>query len=157
MAVPVGATDPRHAAESNPLLQYQQTLGYWDLYLVADPGQIVTNGDVDPVSLTIDNHRMEATFESAGGEVQVRRNWFPRWQAFADGEEVRVERTDDGYMRLTVPEGTETVELRYEVTGVDWLGRIAAVAGLALTILVACGFAGRFLGNAYPEFGSGPS
>jgi len=151
MAVPAGATDPRHAAESNPLLEHQQTIGYWDLYLVTDPGPIVTNGDVDPLTLSVGNHRIEATFEDAGGVIEVRRNWYPRWQAFADGEEVDVERTDDGYMRITVPNGTETVELRYGVTGIDWLGRSAAVMGLVLTILVGLGFADRFLGSAYPR------
>ncbi len=139
MPVPAGGQDPRHAAADNPNLEFQQTIGYWDLYQVRDPGSIVTNGDTQPTSLTIENERIMATFDAASGDVYVRRNWFPRWEAYADGQQIDVERTDNGYMRLDVPEGTHEVELIYAVTWLDWLGRIAAVLGLALVVIVGLG------------------
>jgi hypothetical protein len=137
MAVPAGDQDPRHAAASNPDLVHQWTVGYWDLYLVRDAGSIVTNGDLQPTSLSIENESIAASFDSASGEIQVRRNWYPRWEAFADGEQVAVERTDSGYMQLTVPEGTTTVELRYAVTGPDWIARLAVAGGL-LSVVGLC-------------------
>ncbi|MEJ7900533.1 MAG: hypothetical protein WKF63_01735 [Thermomicrobiales bacterium] len=144
MPVPAGAEDPRMAAAANALLDHQLTVGNWDLYLVRDSTSVVTNGTVIPLALDIDNQSIMANFESADGVVNIRRNWFPRWEAFADGDEVDVRRTSNGYMEITVPEGTQAVELRYAVTLSDWLGRFAAVLGLA--VVVAFGIAPRSLG-----------
>ncbi len=137
MPVPAGAIDPRIAAQSNPNLEVQRTIGQWDLYLVTDPGSIVTNGPTPASDIDVTNNTISATFESASGEVIVRRNWYPRWEAFADGQQVDITRLDNGYMAVTVPDETTTLELRYAVTAVDWLGRIAAAIGLALTIAFA--------------------
>jgi hypothetical protein len=145
MPVPAGATDPRIAARTNPNLEFLQTIGQWDLYLVTDPGTIVTNGTAPATEIDISNNTISGTFDSASGEVTVRRNWYPRWEAFADGEQVDVIRLDNGYMSVTVPEGTTTVELRYAVTTVDWLGRIAAVIGVALTAAFALNAHARFV------------
>ena len=131
MPVPAGAQDPRHAAAANPLLEFQQSFGYWDLYLVTDPVTMVTNGNSNATSVSTDGGLIQASFEDgAAGEIEIRRNWFPRWEAWADGEPIEIERTANGYMRVTVPDGTMTVELRYGVTPVDWLGRLLAVAGV---------------------------
>jgi hypothetical protein len=123
--------DPRHSAAQNPLLEFQQTFGYWDLYLVTDPTTMVTSKTTNASSVTTDGGLIEATFAGgASGEIEIRRNWFPRWEAWADGESVEIERTTNGYMRVDVPEGTTTIELRYAVTPVDWLGRALAIGGL---------------------------
>lgn len=138
MPVPAGAQDPRHAAATNPLLQYQESFGYWDLYLVADPVTMVTNGETNATTVTTDGGLIEATFaDGTSGEIEIRRNWFPRWEAWADGEPVEIERTDNGYMRVTVPEGTTSIELRYGVTPVDWLGRMLGIAGFVGLIALA--------------------
>lgn len=139
MPVPVGATDPKDAARTNPNFTYQASSGLWDVYLVNDPVPIVTNGETEPRSLVIENERITATFDSASGEILIRRNWFPRWQGFADGQPVNIQRAENGYMQLDVPEGTHEIELVYAVTGPDWLGRIAAICGVALTGAVAFG------------------
>jgi hypothetical protein len=139
MPVPVGATDPRIAARSDPDFEYLETIGQWDLYRVANPGAIVTNGDIQPSSVKIENETITANFTSASGQIQVRRNWFPRWRAFANGEPVAIEREADGYMSLDVPDGTTEVELRYAATTLDWIGRLAAVFGVVLSIFIALG------------------
>jgi hypothetical protein len=131
--------DPREAARQNPLFDYQVTVGNWDLYLVRNSTSVVTNGTVMPVALDIENQSITATFESAEGIVDIRRNWFPRWEAFADGEEVDVTRTSNGYMQITVPEGTQSVELQYAATWSDWLGRLAAVLGLVVVVALGVG------------------
>jgi hypothetical protein len=132
-----GGPDPRHAAEVNPLLEFQATIGYWDLYLVKDPSPMVTNGDVYPESVAFENGEITATFASASGRVEVRHNWYPRWQAYADGERVEIREDANGYILVDVPDGTRTIELRYAVTALDWLGRIAAMVGIVLTALFA--------------------
>jgi hypothetical protein len=152
-----GNPDPRHAAAGSPLFEFRQSIGYWDVYTVRDIVPIVTNGDVEPVTSTFESGNITATFENAGGEIQVRHNWYPRWTAFADGEEVPVARTDAGTMTFTVPDGTREVELRYAVTGLDWLGRIAAIAGVALLVAIAAGQAERAMRSLYPESRPEPS
>lgn len=145
MPVPAGSADPRRAAAANPLLDHQVTIGEWDLYLVEDSTPILTNGDRTPIGITIENQSITATFESAQGIVEVRRNWFPRWSAYADGQQVDVTRTGNGFMEIRVPEGTQTIELRYAVTWIDWLGRIAAVLGLVAVVSFGAGLHRRDL------------
>ncbi len=137
--IPSDLPDPRQAAAQNPLFEHQVTVGDWDLYLVQDATAIVSNGDLMPDELTIRNQSIQATFESAGGLVEIRRNWFPRWEAFADGQQVDVIRTQSGYMEITVPDATQAVELRYAVTWSDWLGRFAAVLGLVVATWLGVG------------------
>lgn len=122
--------DPRLAAAANPSLTAVRSIGEWDVYRVATPTPIVTNGANVPSSLTVGNHLIEAAFTDAAGTVTIRRNWFPRWRATADGEEIVIERTSDGYMQVTVPAGTRWLNLEYDVTGADWAARIGAGAGL---------------------------
>jgi len=142
--IPNEFPDPREAAASNPLFIHQGTVGDWDLYLVDGAEPIVMNGDIAPTSVSVDNQSIEATFESAEGTVEIRRNWFPRWQAFVDGERVDVTRTGRGYMEIAVPTGTTSVELRYAVNGIDWLGRLAAVTGVGVVVAFGLGFHRRW-------------
>lgn len=134
MWVPSGPS-PRNAAAENELLQYVGTWGSWDVYTVVDPGTTVTRGDAAPESVSIDNERITATFPDGSGDILVRQNWFPRWQATVNGKSVEITRTDDGYMSISVPDGTVDLVLTYGVTGVDWLARAASVLGVAGTLL----------------------
>lgn len=133
MDVPVGATDPREAAEGDPDLSRTDTVGNWDVYAVVDPMTIISSDTSSLIDVTVEDDRLSAEFANASGEIDIRRNWFPRWQAFADGEPVDVTRTDNGYMRISVPSGTTTVELRYGTAMADWMARLAVVVGLVLT------------------------
>lgn len=134
--------DPREAAASDPSLILERTVGAWDVFRVNTPTPIVTNGMTEPSSLTVDNHSINAGFTDASGTVTVRRNWFPRWRATADGNDVAVTRTSDGYMEVTAPPGTRSLKLEYEVTGTDWAARIGAGAGLFTVVGMAIGSAG---------------
>lgn len=134
-----GGMDPRLAAPSNPALEIERTIGDWDVYRVLDPTPIVTAGTAEPVSVHVANHEITATFADANGEVTIRRNWFPRWKAFADGEEIQVHRTRDGYMQVTVPDRTSSLELKYAVTAADWASRLGAVLGLCAVAGMAAG------------------
>lgn len=126
--------DPRMTAETDPALGFERTLGEWDVYRVVGLTSIVTNGPKQPTSLTIENHEILATFADASGVVTIRRNWFPRWGATADGQEIPVTRREDGYMQVTVPEGTQSLDLSYAVTTVDWVGRVGVVVGILAVI-----------------------
>lgn len=129
--------DARESASTNPDLALERTIGEWDVYRIVSPSSIVTNGIDQPTSLTIDDGEIEATFPSASGVVEIRRNWFPRWTAWADGQDIPVERTDNGYMQVTVPEGTKSLVLRYGVTNADWFARWGVVVGVAGLVALA--------------------
>lgn len=143
MPVPPGAVNLRLAAQRSPHLNPSGTRGKWDVYTVADPITIISSENAGVANLVIENHRLSAEFSDVSGEIDIRRNWFPRWEAFADGEPVNIERTDNGYMRLTVPPGTATVELRYATTTLDWTARLFVVLGLVLTALLKSFWNGR--------------
>lgn len=147
MRVPSGAVDPRIAAKASPRLDQAGTVGGWDVYAVIDPTPVISNENATAANVVIENQRLGAEFAGASGDVIIRRNWFPRWEAFADGEPVDISRTDNGYMRITVPPATASVELRYATTGVDWLSRLAVVLGLAMTALLARMWGGGRLGG----------
>jgi len=79
--------------------------------------------------------------------VHVNLHWFPGWRATVDGERVaigpqgaaRLER--DGLVRVPVPAGTHTVELRYGRTplrwGCDLLSLLALLATLGMLVRAA--------------------
>ena len=138
MAVGSG-TDPRAVAASESSLRLVRTSDDWDVYTVNLPVSIVSNGSNLPTDLAVGNHGIEATFVDAEGTVTIRRNWFPRWRATVDGVAVPISRTDDGYMNVTVPPGTRSLELDYLVTPADWVTRLGVAAGLLLTIGLAFG------------------
>lgn len=141
MFVPQGEA-PRVAARRNPILQFDTTIGAWDIYRVRQPTAIVTNGDARAASISIDNERITAAFNDGDGTIVVRRNWFPRWRATVNGDPVDIVRRPDGYMELRAPAGPARVELRYVVTSMDWAGRAASLVG-ALVLLSAIAAGGR--------------
>lgn len=126
-----GSPEPREAARNSPLLRYNTTVGVWDLYTVREPSSMITNGDALPENIEISNQRMTASFNDGDGHIVIRRNWFPRWEVVANGEPVEITHRDDGYMEVDVPPGAVDIEVRYQVTALDWIGRIAAVLGIA--------------------------
>jgi hypothetical protein len=136
MSVPSG-TSPRVAARTSPALAFNTTIGQWDIYRVVEPTSIVTNGDSLPEETEIHHGHIIARFDDGNGTVAVRQNWFPRWEALANGEKVDITRRDDGYMEINVPPGPVTIELSYGVTLLDWAGRAATIAGVAGIIAFA--------------------
>lgn len=126
--------NPREAARSNPALEFQRTIGAWDVYRVRQATSLVTNGGVRPTNVDMANERITAHFDDGDGQIVIRRNWFPRWEATVNGERVEVRQRDDGYMELAAPAGAVDVELRYRVTALDWAGRAAAMLGVMGTM-----------------------
>ena len=57
-------------------------------------------------------------------------------------------------MTVSVPDGTREVVLEYEVTRIDWLGRILALIGVAAMVFVATGRPDRYFRELYPATGS---
>lgn len=126
---------PRTAARTNPMLQSVGSFGAWDVYTVNLTTSIVTRGDAVPDSLEYTNQRIEATFDDSSGDIVVRQNWFPRWQAEVNGEQVEIERSSDGYMLIPAPDGPVELTLVYGVTGLDWIARAGSVAGVVGLII----------------------
>ncbi len=75
----------------------------WDVYRVNDPTAIITFDGVAPESQKIGNQEFSATGTVTGGEIRVRRNWFPRWTASVNGTGVPITQTADGYMTIAAP------------------------------------------------------
>jgi hypothetical protein len=121
--------EAQQAARSNPNLQLVRE-GIWDLYLVVRPTTVVTFAGANAESVAIGHHEVRAS--GNGGEIVVRRNWFPRWQAYVEGEPAAIRHRDDGYITVDAPAGEDAeLTLQYELDQLDWIGRIAAAAGLA--------------------------
>lgn len=155
MPVPSGAP-PREAARSSPLLDLATTVGEWDIYRVTEPTSIVTRGDTLPEEITLSDERITASFVDDGDHVVIRRNWFPRWEAFVNGENVDILHRDDGYMEIAVPPGPVEIDLIYGVTPLDWVGRLAAVAGVVGTLVFAI-FGRRLVGRCACGGSIGPA
>jgi len=122
---------PREAARASDLLAFHETVGDWDVYSVKTPTTLVTNGDAEPASISVSNGRLTASFSDGDGTVVIRRNWFPRWQVYVNGERVPVIHREDGYMEVHAPAGPVEIEVIYGVTTFDWIGRVAAIVGAA--------------------------
>jgi hypothetical protein len=131
MWVPYGVP-PRESARTNPRLTHVETFGAWDVYTVADPTSLMTDGDEMPTSIMIDNEEITARFEDGDGTILIRQNWHPRWTATVNGEPADIVRRDDGYMEIHMPPGPADVRLEYAVMGVDLAARTASVAGVVL-------------------------
>lgn len=124
----------RSAAEASALLTVVSTETNWDVYAVTEPTALITDGGLQPTSIEVENERLSASFADGDGNVLVRVNWFPRWQATINGESVDITRGEGGYMAIQAPPGPIELELTYSMTAVDWLTRLAAVVGVSLVI-----------------------
>lgn len=131
------AENPRDAARFNPLLNFEDTIGLWDIYTVVQPTSLLTNGDELPTEIDVRNEVITAHFNDGDGNVVIKRNWFPRWEVFADGEEVQVIHRADGYMEVSVPAGPVDIEVRYGVTTMDWVARASSIVGVAGVLMLA--------------------
>ncbi len=129
MYVPSGVP-PKRSAASNEMLALQGSIGGWDIYTVKNHTSVATRGDHLPSDVHVGNQEIRATFSSGSGDVVVRQNWFPRWQAEVNGEAAEIQRDDSGYMRIPVPDGEVEIVLTYSVTEVDWAARAASVIGV---------------------------
>ncbi|MEJ7837520.1 MAG: hypothetical protein WKF81_01825 [Thermomicrobiales bacterium] len=124
----------RVAAEASTLLSIVSTDSNWDVYSVTAPMALITDGGLQPTSIDVENERLTASFVDGDGDVLVRVNWFPRWQATVNGESVDISRGKGGYMAIEAPPGPIELELTYSMTAVDWMTRIAAVTGIVIVI-----------------------
>ncbi|MCI8633653.1 MAG: YfhO family protein [Lachnospiraceae bacterium] len=60
--------------------------------------------------------------------------WEEGWSAYIDGEPVKLEKVNVGFMGLVVPEGTHEIELRYRTPGLT-AGAIGTFGGAAALLL----------------------
>lgn len=134
--------DTKIAAEAAPGLRRIRA-GIYDAYAVRAPTTIVTVAGRNAAGIAVGHGRIVADVDGEGGEALVRRNWFPRWRATVDGAAAPVERTEEGYMRVGVPPGADRIELVYAVDAVDWVGRGAGGAGVAVVLGLVAGPGGR--------------
>lgn len=123
-------TPPRISARSNPRLEHAGTFGGWDVYTVATPTSIASREGEPAETAEVGNGRITASFPDGTGDIVVRQNWFPRWEATVNGQPARMVRDTSGYMRIMAPDGPVELELRYGVTIMDWLARVGSLGGV---------------------------
>lgn len=131
------------------------TLGQARIYELAGwSGQTVSDREGDRQPDVQHYEEARVVFDPRGArDVVVRRAYAPPWRAYADGAEIPIalERVPDSphlrLMRLSLPEGTTRVELRYTGLGargvLGWLGTL-----LGLAIVVAYAFQERWPSRA---------
>lgn len=129
-AVVVGR-EARPAANTADWLSPLSRGAFYDVYAVVEPTSLVTvDGQRAPLVDDAGN-RIKVSTDGLAGPMVVRTNWFPRWQATADGDKIKILHRPDGYMEVDVPPGTQSVTLTYAVTRLDWLARLLAIVAAA--------------------------
>ncbi|MDQ3694229.1 MAG: YfhO family protein [Chloroflexota bacterium] len=118
------------AAAAAPWLE-QRRSGLYFVFRIFDPVTLVTFAGNNAAALAPDGSGLIATGMSDGGTATIRRNWYPRWRATVNDQPVPLTRTDDGYMSAPIPAGDVTLRLTYQTDGLDWVGRILCLLGLA--------------------------
>jgi hypothetical protein len=64
---------------------------------------------------------------SAPTTFVVRESWHPRWRAFVDGKEARVQRVTPDFFAVAVPAGDHALAFRFDRPGWVWLTWLLAV------------------------------
>ena len=122
------------AAAQSPLMQSLGGEGY-QAYLVREPSTTITFGGANAAKSTLANEAMSAEANVPSATVQVRANWFPRWQATGGKSMLSIARANDGSISLEAPAPVSSMALTYGLQPIDWLARALAVAGLVLTLV----------------------
>jgi hypothetical protein len=122
----VVVTGRAQAAASRATFLEQIRAGGYDVYLVSNPSTLATLSGAN-VESNRSQTDVTVTGLAPGGTVTVRENWFPRWRAEVDGNEVPVVHRDDGYMDISVPAASERLVIEYSRTKLDWLSLAVAL------------------------------
>ncbi|MCA9858733.1 MAG: hypothetical protein KC438_03385 [Thermomicrobiales bacterium] len=130
-AVVVSSQFAGAASISSELEQIAQGVDY-SVYLVRNPTAIVTAEGATTTEIDVQNQQIRATVSEPSANIQVRRNWFPRWSATIDGQPAMVLKDEHGFMTvLSSSPGTE-IALVYRVDAWDWLGRMFLLMGIGI-------------------------
>ncbi|MEO6876865.1 MAG: YfhO family protein, partial [Gemmatimonadaceae bacterium] len=76
---------------------------------------------------------------AAGQALVVSENYFPGWQATADGKPAAVARTDYNLIGIALPAGARTIQLRFQDAAYVKGKRLTLVAILLGVVLLAAG------------------
>jgi hypothetical protein len=118
------------------------TPGGYAIFRVSDSGP-ATRGPVSVASGTVTSldrsrEHLRATVQTTQPTVvTIAINAYPAWRATVNGQSTPIHQTDDGYMRVSIPAGASTLELRYTTQPAVWAGRVLVVLGILLVIAVA--------------------
>lgn len=81
--------------------------------------------------------RLRVQVGGAGGELVVRRTWFPGWRAIVDGTPRAIDRADYAFQGVPVPPGQHQVELIYRPASLRLGLLVSVTALLALLVLLS--------------------
>ncbi|MFT4037818.1 MAG: hypothetical protein QM692_06535 [Thermomicrobiales bacterium] len=117
-------------ATMSPLLAPVAEGGAYAAYVVRSPVTTITFDGQNAETSTFANQRLTATSPVAAPALQVRANWFPRWQGANSDGAVAIARGHDGSISVTAAPATSQLTLEYAVLPLDWLARGLALLGL---------------------------
>lgn len=82
---------------------------------------------------------IDLTTDGGGGELVVRRTYYPGWSATVDGRAVRLDRADAAFMGVPVTAGHHKIRLRYHSAVVRYGLAISFASILGVAALLAAG------------------
>jgi len=91
---------------------------------------IIENGEI------LEFERTYIKIRAFAPETLIKENYFPRWQAYSNGEKIQLE-SENGFMAIKTSK-EEIVELKYEKNIADYAGMIVSMisAGILLFIFI---------------------
>jgi hypothetical protein len=106
-------------------------------------------GHARVISARVLEHRLEVEVEAkAPAMVVIAQAWYPAWQAFVNGEPVRIWRANHAFQAVEVGRGTHRITLAYHDKQFLWG---ACISGFAL-----CGVGASFLRTSRKCTGRAP-
>ncbi|MDQ5825954.1 MAG: YfhO family protein [Chloroflexota bacterium] len=95
----------------------------------------VSPGNVEVLEYTSGNIRLRVNADRPSLLV-VSESWYPGWRAALDGQPVEILRTNYLSQGVVVPEGSHTIEMRYQSDALN-LGAVLSLLGLLGTVGLA--------------------
>ncbi|MCX6791900.1 MAG: 6-pyruvoyl-tetrahydropterin synthase-related protein [Candidatus Gottesmanbacteria bacterium] len=92
----------------------------------------VTNGKMIAQSQSKYLDKEFTVFMDKDGNVTVNTLYFPGWIASVDGKEVPINYRKDGIIRMSVPQGSHAIRVRFSDTPVRMTGTIISIVSVAV-------------------------
>lgn len=127
--------------EGNDFLQVWEIENFVPDITTVDPGSIpaIQSGwshDGDWIIEKHDSGLIQMSMKSNNpGTLVLREGWYPEWKAYINDEEVKIDRVNDIFMGIAIPEGDLLIKFKY-VPGSFYYGASISIFMLFVIILL---------------------
>lgn len=73
--------------------------------------------------------------EGDSGKIKINKAYFPSWNVYIDGQKANISEESYG-MSVTLPEGKNSVVVKFQNTLVQWIGNLLSLTGISIIIVV---------------------